>query len=85
MEAIDEIFLNQGKYTIEILKRFGMLVCKEINTLMVTNLKLLNDDSLERVYVTLYRQILGSLMYLINTIPDMCFFVNNLSQYMVDP
>ena len=42
-----EIFLNQGKYTVEILKRFGMLDCKEKNTPMVTNLKLLNDDSSE--------------------------------------
>ena len=41
----DEIFLNQGKYAIKILKRFGMLDCKEMNTLMVTNLNLLNDDS----------------------------------------
>ena len=47
----DEIFLNQGKYTVEILKRFGMLDCKAINTPMVTNLKLLNDDSSERVDV----------------------------------
>ena len=51
----DEIFLNQGKYTVEILKIFGMLDCKEIKTLMVTNLKLLNDDSLERMDVTLYK------------------------------
>ena len=43
----DEIFLNQGKYTLEILNRFGMLDCKEINTPMVTNLKLMNDDSSE--------------------------------------
>ena len=32
----DEIFLNQGKYTIDILKRFGMLDCKAINTPMMT-------------------------------------------------
>ena len=51
----DEIFLNQGKYTVEILKRFGMLDCKAMNTLMVRNLKLLNNDSSERVGVTLYR------------------------------
>ena len=42
-----EIFLNQGKYAVDILKRFGMLDFKEINTPMVTNLKLLNDDSSE--------------------------------------
>ena len=56
-----------------------------MNTLMVTNLKLLNDDSSKRIDVTLYRQIIGSLMYLTNTRPDICFFMNTLSQYMVEP
>ena len=50
----DEIFLNQGKYAIEILRRFGVLDCKEMNTLMVTNLKLVNNDSLDTVDVILY-------------------------------
>ena len=58
-QFLDEIFLNQGKYVVEILKRFGMLDCKEMNTLMVKNLNLLNDDSSERVDVTLYRQIIS--------------------------
>ena len=52
---LDEIFLNQGKYTIDILKRFGMLDFKEINTHMVKKMNLLNDDSSETVDVTLYR------------------------------
>ena len=52
---------------------------------MVTKLTLLNDDSLERVDVTLYKQITGSLMYLKNTRPDICFVVKTPSQYMVDP
>ena len=37
-----EIFLNQGKYKVEILKRFGMIDCKAMTTPMTTNLKLLN-------------------------------------------
>ena len=41
----DEIFLNQGKYTVEILKIFGMIDCKAMTTPMITNLKLLNDDT----------------------------------------
>ena len=61
-----EIFLNQEKYVVEILKRFGMIYCKDMTTLMTTNLKLLNDDSLETVHATLYRQITSSLMYLTN-------------------
>ena len=75
----DHIFLNQGKYIVDILNIFGMLCCKAINTPMVTNLKLLNDDSSERVDVTLYIQIIGSLMYLTNIRQNMCFVVNTLS------
>ena len=53
-------------------------------TPMDTHLKLLVDASLELVDVTLYVQIIGSLMYLTNTWPDICFFMNTLSQYMVE-
>ena len=81
----DEIFLNQGNYTVQILKRIGMLDCKSMTTPMTTSLKLLNDDTSEAVDVTLYRQIIGSLMYLTNIRPNICFAVNTLSQYMVNP
>jgi hypothetical protein len=81
----DEIFLNQGKYTVEILKRFRMLDCKAMATPMVSNLKLLQDTTLETVDVTLYRKMVGSLMNLTNTRPDICFVVNTLSQYMEQP
>ena len=52
---------------------------------MTTSLKLLNDDALELVDATLYGHIIGSLMYLTNTRPEICFVVNTLSQYMVNP
>jgi hypothetical protein len=51
---------------------------------MVTNLKLLGDTSSKTVDVTLYRQMIESVMYLTNTRPDICFAVNTLSQYMVE-
>jgi hypothetical protein len=81
----EKIFLNQGKYAVEILKRFDMLECKSMNTPMETKLKLLVDTSSELVDATLYRQIIGSLMYLTNTRPDICFAVNTLSQFLVEP
>jgi hypothetical protein len=81
----DEIFLNQGKYVVEILKRFRMMDCKSMPTLMVTNLKLLSDTSSETVVATMYRQMIGLLMYLMKKRPDICFAVNTLSQYMVEP
>jgi hypothetical protein len=78
----DEIFLNQGKYTVEILKRFGMLDCKAMATPMVSNLMLLQNTTLEIVDVTLYRQMVDSLMNLTNTRPDICFVVITPSQYL---
>jgi hypothetical protein len=62
-----------------------MMDCKSMSTLMVTNMKLLSDTSSEIVDATMYRQMIGSLMYLMNTRPDICFAVNTLSQYMVEP
>ena len=51
----DAIFPNQGKYAVEILKRFGMIDFKAMTTPTTTNLKLLNNDTLEAVDANLYR------------------------------
>jgi hypothetical protein len=80
-----EICLSQGKYVVEILKRFGMIDCKSMTTPMTTIPKLLCDTSSEIVDATLYRQMIGSLIFLTNTRPNICFVVNTLSQYMVEP
>ena len=61
-----------------------MMNFKSMTTPMMTNLKLFGDTTSERVDATLYRQMIGSLMYLTNTRPDICFAVNILSQYMVE-
>ena len=52
-EFLEENFLNQGKYVVDILKRFRMLDCKAVNNPMVTNLNLLNDDSSDTINATL--------------------------------
>jgi hypothetical protein len=84
-QSPERIFLNQGKYAVEILKRFDMLECKSMNTSMEMKLKLLVDTSSELIDATLYRQIIGSSMYLMNTRPDIFFSVNTLSQFLVEP
>ena len=76
-QSIDGIFLGQGKYEVEILKRFRMM--DYMATPMASNLKLLSDASSETVNATMYRQMIGSLMYLTNTRPDICFAVNTWS------
>ena len=83
-QKIDEIILIQGKYTVEILKKFRMMDCKSIPTSMMMNLKKMNEASSESGEIDphLYRQLIGSLMYLVNTRPDICYAVNVLIQFM---
>jgi hypothetical protein len=84
-QSPERIFLNQGKYAVEILKRLDMLECKSMNTPMEMKLMFLVDTSSELIDSTLYKQITGSMMYLTNTRPDICFAVNTLSQFLVEP
>jgi hypothetical protein len=65
-QRTDEIFLSQGKYGVEILKKFRMLNCKPMATPMVTNMKKLSVSSSnsDEIDLTLYRQLIGSLIYL---------------------
>ena len=69
-QSLEEIFLIQGKYAVEIFKIFDMLDCKSMATPMDTNLKLISDESSELVDMNQYRYIIGSLMYLTNTRSD---------------
>jgi hypothetical protein len=77
------LFLSQGKYVVEILKKFGMIECKSMPTPMVMDLKKMSDVDLGEIDMHLYRQLIGSLMYLVNTRPDICYAVNVLSQFMI--
>ena len=82
-QSADGIFLGQRKYAIEILKRFRMMDC--MTTPMSSNMKLLSDASSETVDAMMYRQMIGSLMYQMNTRPYIFFTVNTLSQFLIDP
>ena len=53
-QTIDRILLGQGKYAVDILKRFGMIDCKELTTPMASNLKLLSDASSELIDAMMY-------------------------------
>jgi hypothetical protein len=79
-----EIFLSQSKYAIDVLHKFGMLNCKSMTTSMISNLKKLHDQatSSNTEDPTIYRQIIGSLMYLVHTRLNICYAMNALSQFM---
>jgi hypothetical protein len=80
-----EVFLGQGKYAIEILQKFGMMDCKSMDTPMNADIRKVKVPDSDLVDPSLYRQLIGSLMYLVNTRPDICFAVNTLSQFQVEP
>ena len=56
-----------------------------MTTHMTINLKLLSDKYSDLVDPRMYRKLIGSLMYLVNTKPDICFAVNTLNQHMFEP
>ena len=84
-QSSEGIFLNQGKYAVEILSRFAVLDCKFMATSMDKNINFLSRESSDLVDMNQYRHIIESLMYLMNTRPYICFVVNTLSQYLVKP
>ncbi|XP_059076124.1 uncharacterized mitochondrial protein AtMg00810-like [Cryptomeria japonica] len=83
----NEIFPSQGMYTIDILKRFRMMDCKPMSTPMESNLKKLSVSAANSDFAdpSKYKQLIGSLMYLVNTRPNICYVVNALSQFMSMP
>jgi hypothetical protein len=77
------LFLGQGKYVADVLSRSQMEDCRPMSTPMVTNWKNLSASDSQLVDATIYRRLIESFMYLVNTRPDICFVVNTLSQHMV--
>ncbi|GJV06702.1 retrovirus-related pol polyprotein from transposon TNT 1-94 [Tanacetum coccineum] len=67
------IFINQSKFALEILKKFGMDSCDLIDTHMVDQLKLDEDPLGIPVDQTQFHSMVGSLMYLTASRPDLVF------------
>eukprot|EP00253_Pinus_taeda_P032251 PITA_32251 len=80
-----QTFLTQGKYARNLLENFGMDQCRSAATPLQQNLKLSSDDGTKEVDATKYRQLVGSLIYLTTTKPDLAYFVSVLSQFMSKP
>ena len=70
----------------KLLERFSMMDCKSVSTPMELNFKKLRGSAARPVLEnpTEYLQLVGALMFLVNTRPDVCCAVNTLSQHMVD-
>nr|GFB64812.1 copia protein [Tanacetum cinerariifolium] len=81
----DGIFISQDKYIAKILKKFGFSEVKTASTPMEIQNPLLKDKDGEEVNVHIYRSMIGSLMYLTSSRPDIMFAVCACARYQVNP
>ncbi|GJS74986.1 hypothetical protein Tco_0724867 [Tanacetum coccineum] len=76
---------NQDKYVAKILKKFDFATVKTASTPIETNKALVKDEEAEAVDVHLYRSMIGSLMYLTTSRPDIMFAVCACARFQVTP
>ncbi|GJY85245.1 putative ribonuclease H-like domain-containing protein [Tanacetum coccineum] len=81
----DGIFISQDKYVVEILKKFDFVSVKTASTPIETQKPLVKDEEASDVDVHLYRSMIGSLMYLTASRPDIMFAVCACSRFQVTP
>jgi hypothetical protein len=62
-----------------------MMECKSMTTPMKINMNVLSEKYSYLVDLSMYKQLIGSLMYLVNIRLDICFVENTLNQHMVEP
>ncbi|GKE66233.1 ribonuclease H-like domain-containing protein, partial [Tanacetum coccineum] len=91
IEVIDTdkgICLNQRTYVLDLLSDYGMLACKPTKSPLMSKLALSNEASDKDPFldnITDYQKLMGKLIYLTNTRPDISYVVHCLSQFMHSP
>lgn len=81
----DGIFISQSKYARDLVKKFGLDLAKATHTPMGSTAKLGKDLKGKAFYQTLYRSMIGSLLYLTTSRPDIAFSVGSSSRYQSAP
>ncbi|XP_021903059.1 uncharacterized protein LOC110818467 [Carica papaya] len=85
IEELKGITLCQRKYALNLLTKTGYLGCKSSSIPMDPNIKMSKDDGELLSDITSYRRLIGKLLYLIISRPDICYSVNRLSQFLAAP
>lgn len=84
-QQVDGISLSQSNYAAKILEKAGMSDCNPCKIPKEPRLKLSMESTSPPVDATMYRSLVGSLRYLINTRPDLAFSVGYVSRFMEEP
>lgn len=85
LQKSDGIFICQKKYATEVLRRFGMLESNSVSSPIVPGFKISRDDYGVTIDDTYFKQLVGSLMYLNATRPDIVFSVSLISRHIAKP
>ena len=81
----DGIFISQSKYIKEMLNKFEMEYCKLASTPMIIGYKLSKDDESKEVDQRIYRSMIGSLLYVIVSRPDVMQAVGQVERFQATP
>ncbi|GJV23322.1 hypothetical protein Tco_1376017 [Tanacetum coccineum] len=81
----DGIFFDQSRYNKEMLKKFGLEESKPMKTPMSSDTKHMKDEECESVDSTKYRGMIGSLLYLMASRPDIMFSGCLCARFQEDP
>ncbi|GJS59400.1 retrovirus-related pol polyprotein from transposon TNT 1-94 [Tanacetum coccineum] len=79
------IFINQSKYALESLKKYGFESCDPVDTPMVEKSKLDEDKEGKAVDPSHYRGMIGTLLYLTASRPDLQFAICMCARYQARP
>ncbi|XP_019150318.1 PREDICTED: uncharacterized protein LOC109147132 [Ipomoea nil] len=79
------IAVNQRKYALDLLKETGFLSSKPVRTPMIQTSKLSQDTGTPLEENSQYRRLIGKLLYMTITRPDICFAIQQLSQFLDKP
>ena len=71
LQKTDGIYISKKKYALDVLKGFGMEESNSIHSPIVTSFKVFKDENGVKVDATFFKQMVGSLMYLTVTRPDL--------------
>ena len=83
--SADGYYLTQAKYTSDLISRVSISDSKIVDTPIEYNCRLNSHDGESLYDVTLFRQLVGSLIYLTVTRPDISYAVHVVSQFMAAP
>eukprot|EP00253_Pinus_taeda_P005684 PITA_05684 len=85
LQSKEGISLSQSKYACDILRHFHMEECKPAPSPFQSGVKLSVSCTFPEVDATLYRQLVGKLLYLTHTRPDLSFVVGLVARFMQNP